>query len=63
MGRVRVALDGVNATLGGSMRRLRQHIAMVQASTLILLSWLTLGSLSWWCSVCILQHITCGAGT
>jgi hypothetical protein len=30
VGRVRVALDGVNATLGGSMRRLRRHIDLVQ---------------------------------
>lgn len=30
VGRVRVALDGLNATLGGSMAALRQHAAVVQ---------------------------------
>lgn len=31
VGRVRVALDGLNATLGGSMAALRAHIASVEA--------------------------------
>lgn len=31
VGRVRVALDGLNATLGGSMAALRRHIAAVDA--------------------------------
>lgn len=33
--RVRVALDGVNCTLGGSLAALRRHIASVTAHTIL----------------------------
>eukprot|EP00752_Nemacystus_decipiens_P009767 g8723.t1 len=34
-GRVRVALDGVNCTLGGSLAALRRHIVSVEADTIL----------------------------